>query len=184
MLLTTPSICAARPVVLVKVTLFAAGSYTVCPGVPIPRVPVKVRFVPLLAHATLPAGGVVSNLMSMLTPWIRMSLVVTAVALHGKFLPVAVRVQPVDPPTVPWQLVNEELVIVSTAALSLMVWKVTLRQNDPEFSAGRVNPRLLALISPEPTQLAAVAIDGITNAHTANTTPKSNTRFLKTFFNI
>jgi hypothetical protein len=50
------------------------------------------------------------------------------------------------------------------------------------------NPMLPESIRPSvvPTgdQLAADATDGITNAHNAITTPKSNTLFFETIFNI
>jgi hypothetical protein len=111
---------------------------------------------------------------------------VSAVARHGKLVPVAVAVQPREAPAFPTQFTNEEAVTVATAALSTVMLNDTALQTDPEFNAGAKNPRSDESIRPSvvPTgdQLAAEAIDGITNADSANTTPKSNTLSFETFF--
>ncbi len=117
-----------------------------------------------------------------------MLVVATAVARHGKLVPVAVRVQPLAPPRSPTHWLKLAPVIVATAALWIVTLNVTAPQEDPEPVAGREYPRLaessLPSVVPTGDQLAADATDGNTNAHSATTTPKSNTLFFETIFNI
>ena len=83
----------------------------------------------------------------------------------------------------PRQFTKLAPVIVATAALSTLTLYVVAAQDHPELSAATEYPRLAESILPSvvPTgaQLAADATDGNTNAHDANTTPKSNTLFFE-----
>ncbi len=78
--------------------------------------------------------------------------------------------------------------IVATAALSPVTLNVEAVQDDPNPKAAEENPKLPESIRPSvvPTgaQLAADATDDTTNAHNANTTPKSSMLFFETIFNI
>ncbi len=108
------------------------------------------------------------------------------VARHGKLIPVAVVVHPTNVPSVPWQSAKLTPVIVATAAVSTVTLNDEALQAHPRGTpkGAKENPRLPESILPSlvPTgdQLAADATDGNTNAHNANTTPKSN----MLFFNI
>jgi hypothetical protein len=88
----------------------------------------------------------------------------------------------------PWQFAKLAPVIVATAALSTVTLNVVAVQDHPELSAGSENPRsaesILPSVVPTGDQLAADATDGNTNAHNANTAPKSSTLFFETIFNI
>ena len=87
----------------------------------------------------------------------------------------------------PWPFPKLAPVIVATAALSTVTLNDVWVQDVPVANAGMKNPKLAESILPAvPTgvQLAAEATDGTTNAHNANTTPKSKTLFLETIFNI
>jgi hypothetical protein len=79
-------------------------------------------------------------------------------------------------------------VIVATVALSTVTLNVVAVQDAPILIAATENPKLaeshLPSVVPTGDQLAADATDGNTNAHNANTTPKSNTLFFETIFNI
>jgi hypothetical protein len=79
-------------------------------------------------------------------------------------------------------------VIVATATLSTVTLNDEVGQDHPAFSAETENPMLPESIRPSvvPTgiQLAADATDATTNAHNANTTPKSNKLFFETILNI
>jgi hypothetical protein len=74
--------------------------------------------------------------------------------------------------------------IVRTVLLSLVVFKITVRQKNPKPNPEALTRRPFASMSPVPTQLSAGAIDGTINADNANTAPNSTTLFFNNLFNI
>jgi hypothetical protein len=124
----------------------------------------------------------------MSTPWMMTWVEVMGVASHGRLVAVQVKVHPTKIPISPRQFAKLAPVIVATAALSTETLNVVAAQDNPEFHAGMENPDWPKSIRPSvvPTgaQLADDATDGNTNAHDANTTPKSITLFLETIFTI
>jgi hypothetical protein len=89
-------------------------------------------------------------------------------------------------PTSPWQFWKLAPVIVATAALSTVTLNDEAVQTAPVPTDGMENPRLpesILPVVPIGVQLAADATDGNTNAHNANTPPKSNKLFFEAIFN-
>ncbi len=117
-----------------------------------------------------------------------MFVVVSAVARHGKLVPVAVMVQPLPAPRSPAHWLKLAPVIVATAALSTVTLNVVAPQLPVLPIAGMKNPKLpessLPSLVPTGDQLAAEATDGNANAHSAITAPKSTMLFFETIFNI
>jgi hypothetical protein len=118
-----------------------------------------------------------------------MFAVVVAVAVHGNLVPTAVTVQSPTPapPDAVQSPPNDALVISKFCA------DETFAVNDDRVQLEVRPPTAVVLVNArfgessvcsEPTtpQLAAEAIDGITNAHNAITPAKSNTPFLDNFF--
>ena len=118
---------------------------------------------------------------SMFTPWIWMSLVVRAVAVHGKLVPAKVAVhEAAKPAAVKMHPVNDAAVISITAGLTTSAVSCALLHIDAAASPLLINPksdesRVWCVLTG--LQLSADAIDGIANAHTIIAVAKRNEDF-------
>jgi hypothetical protein len=116
-----------------------------------------------------------------------MLLVVTAVANHGSLVACQVIVQLPNEAFDAVQAENTALVIVKAAALETSAVNRELRHDAttlPKPGCVLEKPKLgESSVCSEPIgpQLAAEAVDGITNAHTANTAVKSRTLAFENF---